>query len=629
MSPSKLKSSERQAARDRKALARQAASGGTGASAYNPSSGTFHTLEPLNPDTGTGYLNGRFKSIDDIDDNASSNGGGVDVDCMSNNGSYSGESEDQLHMNGKDRNGSGKPGTGCADKRDKIRGKNERKHQRQKERRAQELRDKCTGYLMSRKLEVLAQKLVAMGFSQERATMALIVNDGHVEQSVAWLLEGSEGQVHEDWNTGGNPKIDISEELGQILEIEKKYNFSRPDIERAVVASEGDLIKALEYLRARNQSTSPMRDEEHTQGRSQANTKEEPSASLPTLLRSAAGTQPRGNAVPQPHQDERPAVLSPEGRLRASSLNLYASLEESPKGYTHVRKHPNPLTDPQSLAQGILPSVSMKSTTHVPFSSASNVKSGLVFGFGTPDPRLISIPSKDHAQNGPVKEPAYMGQIHSRSGSQPIVAPNNHAISSPAYSPSSWSHGFLEGGSPSSVLHVNAPHADMGWKGTNASKNLMESLESGLSGLPKQFNPFVSNSGASQWNGPGKGLSNEIQCGPSLNTMARSGSPTGTSHGLFTGWGARLSQSSVDWSSGPIPNCDYRNIDWSMNALPTAVQGVSSQLSSLMLQEKSGHPWSLDGEGRFQAGSRAPSLSTDTFSGQSVWKVAPSWSWNA
>ncbi|KAK6144133.1 hypothetical protein DH2020_020953 [Rehmannia glutinosa] len=48
------------------------------------------------------------------------------------------------------------------DKREKIRQKNE-KHQRQKERRAQELHERCSGYLMSRKLEALAQQIVAMG----------------------------------------------------------------------------------------------------------------------------------------------------------------------------------------------------------------------------------------------------------------------------------------------------------------------------------------------------------------------------------------------------------------------------------------------------------------------------------
>eukprot|EP00250_Pteridium_aquilinum_P007337 c17083_g1_i1 orf=328-2385(+) len=640
MSPSKQKSTERQIARDRKALVHQAAaSGGTVASAYNPSSGTFHTLEPLNPDTGAPYLNGRFKSIDDADDNASSNGGGADVDCMSNNGSYSGESEDQLHTNGKDKNGSGKPGTCGADKRDKIRGKNERKHQRQKERRAQELRDKCTGYLMSRKLEALAQKLVAMGFSQERATMALIVNDGHLEQSVAWLLEGGEGQVQEDRNTSGNPKIDISEELGHILEIEKKYNFSRPNIERAVVSCEGDLDKALECLRACGRSTSPSREEEReAQSRLLEDSKEELPASSLTMLRSPVALQPRSNAALQPshHQsrrDEGAAALSSEGRLHASSFNSYVSLEGRS---AHLWKHSNSLTDPQSsvpsaerrgFVQGTFPPVSVKGAPlGSPFTTASNADAGLVFGFGTPDPRLISVPNRDYIQNVLAKEPAYAGQMHSFSHTsfQPIVAQSNcPPVSSPAFSPSSWSHGgLIEGGSPSSVLHVNGTQGDLGLKGIRAVKNSMESYEFRPLDSSGQLNPFVSmqlKSQASQWNGLGKGLSYEISSAPS-NSTAHSGSPSGTSYGLFTGWGAGLFQSSVDWSTGPMQNCDYRNIDWSMNAPPTSVQGVSSQLNSMLLQEKSSHQWNLEGERRFQTGLRAARFLTESTNGHGIWK---------
>ncbi|KAI5068972.1 hypothetical protein GOP47_0015273 [Adiantum capillus-veneris] len=88
ISSSKQKSNERKAARDQKSSAREVASRGTSANAYNPISGTFHALESIAADTGAGYLNGRFKSIDDEEDNASSNGGAGELECMSNNGSY-------------------------------------------------------------------------------------------------------------------------------------------------------------------------------------------------------------------------------------------------------------------------------------------------------------------------------------------------------------------------------------------------------------------------------------------------------------------------------------------------------------------------------------------------------------
>ncbi|KAI5077253.1 hypothetical protein GOP47_0007077 [Adiantum capillus-veneris] len=91
MSSSNQKSNERQAARDQKSSARQVASESTSANAYNPISSTFHALESIAADTEAGYLNGRFKSIDDEEDNASSNGGAGELECMSNNGSYSRE----------------------------------------------------------------------------------------------------------------------------------------------------------------------------------------------------------------------------------------------------------------------------------------------------------------------------------------------------------------------------------------------------------------------------------------------------------------------------------------------------------------------------------------------------------
>lgn len=53
-----------------------------------------------------------------------------------------------------------------------------------------------------------------MGFSQEMATLALILNEAKVEESVAWLFQ----DVHENYysgvgvGVGGNFKIDISED---------------------------------------------------------------------------------------------------------------------------------------------------------------------------------------------------------------------------------------------------------------------------------------------------------------------------------------------------------------------------------------------------------------------------------
>ncbi|KAF3327868.1 UBA/TS-N domain-containing protein [Carex littledalei] len=235
--------------------------GGSGAlaSAYNPVSGTFHALDPADP--ATLLLNpGKFRSIDEPDDHSPTSHG--DFDSASNHDSCSGESEDTVPK--ANSNGSGAASTGhsrtdsvpgCdSEKGEKIRQKNEKKHQHQRERRAHELHEKCRGYLMSRKLESLSQQLVAMGFSQEQATMALIQNEGRVEESVAWLFEGGEESRQPegsapDLHCGVGLKIDIADELAKIVELEKRYKCTKQEVERAVVACEGDLVKAEEIRR--------------------------------------------------------------------------------------------------------------------------------------------------------------------------------------------------------------------------------------------------------------------------------------------------------------------------------------------------------------------------------------------
>ncbi|KAJ0448468.1 putative UBA-like superfamily, Ubiquitin-associated domain-containing protein [Helianthus annuus] len=228
--------------------------GSAPASGYNPLLGTFHSLEtaPVSSVPPV-HANGRFRDIDDTDD--PSGNSVVEYDCVSNNGSWSGESEDPKDKPSQGPTSRQEASHGVdSDKREKIRQKNEKKHQRQKERRAQELHERCCGYLMSRKLEALAQQLVAMGFSSERATMALILNEGRLEESVAWLFDVGEDSVNQKepksdhGGGGGNLKVDISQELAQIADMEIKFKCSKQEVERAVVACEGDLDQAAEHL---------------------------------------------------------------------------------------------------------------------------------------------------------------------------------------------------------------------------------------------------------------------------------------------------------------------------------------------------------------------------------------------
>jgi len=234
---------------------------GIPASPQNPILGTFQTPEAsLVASSIRVHDTSHFLKVDDADEHSSSPQGTMsECDSVSISGSCSGESEESKEKVAV-TNSSTRPDSvpGCdSDRREKIRLKNERKHQRQRERRAQELHDRCRGYLLSRKLESLAQQLVTMGFSLERATLALMLNDGKLEQSVSWLFEANEEQSQAKDTTSlvseGNLKIDITDELAQISALEAKYNCSKQEVERAIIASEGDLQKAENTLKTHKQ----------------------------------------------------------------------------------------------------------------------------------------------------------------------------------------------------------------------------------------------------------------------------------------------------------------------------------------------------------------------------------------
>uniref|UniRef100_A0A7N0SWI6 UBA domain-containing protein n=1 Tax=Kalanchoe fedtschenkoi TaxID=63787 RepID=A0A7N0SWI6_KALFE len=224
-------------------------SGGNGTSSGVSSATivTFHRPDNAVDGFSRAVAGGHPRAVDDCDAHSGSSGTGPEYDSISNNGSYSGESEDMKE----------KTVSNIVDfeKREKIRLRNEKKHQRQRERRAQELHERCCSFLMSRKLESLSRQLVAMGFTSERATEALMMNDGKLEESVSWLLEGNTVANKKDINLVGgcSLKIDITDELAQVAEMETRLNCSKKEVERAVVSSEGDLQKAEEIVRTQKQ----------------------------------------------------------------------------------------------------------------------------------------------------------------------------------------------------------------------------------------------------------------------------------------------------------------------------------------------------------------------------------------
>ncbi|CAN8256560.1 unnamed protein product [Cochlearia groenlandica] len=227
------------------------ASGSIGATtgAYHPLLGTYQTVDSVSSSL---HSNGRLRNTDESDST------GADCDSASNNGScWSGDSEDhkeKLQTTTTAAKQDTIPGADN-DKGEKTRLKNGKKHQRQREKRAQELHERCCQYLMSRKLEVLAQQLLAMGIAQERATYALMLNKGKLEESINWLFDDSGANVADKTldPTSGDLKLDITHELSRILDLETKYKYAKKDVEKAVVTAEGDIEKAEESLRRQKQ----------------------------------------------------------------------------------------------------------------------------------------------------------------------------------------------------------------------------------------------------------------------------------------------------------------------------------------------------------------------------------------
>ncbi|XP_073273400.1 uncharacterized protein [Primulina huaijiensis] len=525
-------------------------SGGISATRYNPLLGAFQTLETT-PGTSASpfHVNGRFRNIDEMDDHiGNSFGTGTEYDSVSNNGSWSGESEDQKEKAPQPVPRQESVPGGENDKREKIRQKNEKKHQRQKERRAQELHERCSGYLMSRKLEALAHQLVAMGFSQERATMALILNEGRVEESVAWLFEGGDEEKHREHNLdgGGNLKIDISEELARISDMEIRYKASKQEIERAVVSSEGDLDMAEETLKTQKQEppTTPPKPEAMGDPPTAANGK------IPmTLIQNAVRAQVRPTSSGIQQRDEKD--------FNYTKVAVGAGSSADPGKSTQPLKKIPPNLEWAKPQQIVVPSDKMWATAgsnpSVSYSLPSSLQS-------SPPPaktetRYMAVGNElKSLQLGSVREPVIVMQ---RPQSVNLKQP---PISNVSSSPPSTAMGrYPKSVETGKVIGLVPPVA--------VTRNL-----SSNDGSSNMYNPLHYQS--QQQFMPGRSSSMDSQGITRGNgSWSRGGaSPTivpASSLGLFSGLGingSSGSSSSVDWTTGnSIPQFDYSNIDWSLD----------------------------------------------------------------
>ncbi|XVF47217.1 hypothetical protein PTKIN_Ptkin03bG0091700 [Pterospermum kingtungense] len=559
MSPaSKSKSKDKKAGKEsQKASSKPSgpvnAGSGVPASAYNPLLGTFHTIETV-PSSSTSPLqnNGRFRNIDETDEHlGGSLGAGVEYDSVSNNGSWSGESEDH-----KDKTSNPPvrqeiiPGADN-DKREKIRQKNERKHQRQKERRAQELHERCSGYLMSRKLEALAQQLVAMGFSHDRATMALILNEGKVEESVAWLFEGGEEAVKHKESTfgGGNLKIDISEELARIADMEIRYKCTKQEVERALVVAEGDFEKAAETLRSLKQELpAPPKPEENCDSLTASTNKVSVAGSQNLSVR----PQPKPNlsSATQQRRDEKDfnytkAAVTAGGSSEPVSKSFQPSKRIQPK-----LEWANP---PKNDVQAEKRWPSSASNPSVSDSLASPLQA-------SPPPaksesRCVAVGSDFKNLQPSIREPVVMMQ-------RPQSVNTKQA---PATSISTSSPGTNSFTYPTSSVEITKSNGFIGHIPSNRSisSNNFSSNQMHQQLYYPQQQHFTSSSGPGDSPGTSRGNGLWSRTGASPTIAAAS------SLGLFTGLGSTTSSgasSPVDWSSGStMAQLDYTNIDWSLD----------------------------------------------------------------
>ncbi|XP_024959841.1 uncharacterized protein LOC112500567 isoform X1 [Cynara cardunculus var. scolymus] len=577
MSPSRSKSKDKRAAGKEllKSSAKSAiianTGGGIPASGYNPLLGTFHTLETA-PVSGVPpvHVNGRFRDIDDADDpSGNSVGIGVEYDCVSNNGSWSGESEDPKDkafqgpfrheaIHGVD-----------SDKREKIRQKNEKKHQRQKERRAQELHERCCGYLMSRKLEALAQQLVAMGFSSERATMALILNEGRVEESVAWLFEGGDDagnqREHNNLDGGGNLKVDISQELAQIVDMEVKFKCSKQEVERAIVACEGDLDQAAENLiklQKQEAHPGPLK----TEGTGDPPTEcgsGKPSVAVSQISLTSKVQSKRTSVLPIQQKLDHKDIQLNQG---AKNIQLLKKVQPNSDWAKQQQQAAvaAPSIEKRWVVGGLNPSVSYSLAS--PLHAApppSKTESQYATSVGNEFKNL---------QLGSVREPIIMMQ---RPQSKHIPTTSMSSVSS---SVGDWnSNGVVEpmmGMNPNGFTHLPTTTRSFSTPsyGSSMSNQLYDQFHYHQQPLLPQQQYAASSGGMLDHRSSQpvptnhNGMWNRM-VGPTPTLAAAS------SLGLFSGNGGGAGTSQVDWNGDWSSQFDYTNIDWSLNRLPSPVRG--------------------------------------------------------
>ncbi|WOK93605.1 hypothetical protein Cni_G02305 [Canna indica] len=529
-------------------------------SAYNPDLGTFHSFDT----TACSSLPASQQNAE----RSSTFGMTGEFDSMSNHNGYSGEPEDH-----KEKTTSTAiridSVPGCdTDKREKIRQKNERKHQRQKERRAQELHERCTGYLMSRKLEMLAQKIVAMGFSTEQATMALIQNEGRVEESVAWLLELSEEskqQIAANVDASVNMKIDITTELAKISDMVTKFKCMKQEVERAVVACEGDLEKAEETLKAQKQELTAASSKLEETGDTVTMSSLDNKMAIPA--QNAALRPPLKGLISVSTQQRRD-----ERDLNYNKSVITGAVEPPNKNLQSLRRTP---AKPDWGRPQVAPPVDKRwsTTPSISYPLSSSLQVAV-----SPTNRYVMASNEPKPNLPSVREPVIVMQRP-----QSVNSKQNPASTS---------------------LNISAsPPVSTGWYSNGIPNTEMIKVENN-GGLGHNLSYLgLSSSGAHQFAPQNPFPTSTFSNAESFATgWARSWNSMGSSTsslaapyslGLFTGWGSSGASSGatpVDWSSSGSKPCDYTSIDWSLDTTLLRPSAASSTWSTMFMGGKTAMP---------------------------------------
>lgn len=518
--------------------------------AYNPLSGTFHSMEtvpssaiPLAP-----QVNSRFQSIDDSEDHSGGSNGLLEYDSVSNESCSGESSEDPKEKPGSTSKSHQEavPGSDM-EKREKIRQKNERKHQRQRQRRAEELFSRCTSFLMSRKLDILAQQLVTMGLPYEQATRALIVTRGQVEEAVAWLFEAGEGEEKASGSDGDDrPRIDIDDELARMVTMEAELKCSKQEIHKAVVACGGDLEKAAEVLKAQKQElpsppVSPPSKEEGPSSQSATSH----GVIRPPLSQSSASRAPVKSLIPMASQQQQQQRRQEAGKV-AISLGSRNRILPTPPVVPPKAERPKAQAATPQAQKRLVPTACLPGPSSPPLLPT----------------RLGALPAVAEAYGAAAADVVSGFEVKT---SLPAAATREAVVV--MQRPQSYAKENLLPPSPG-VVHGGSLAVTSGWLPTGiVSVEAMKAPTPSNQGHNRHQPPNSTDAAAAGWSFAGSTQ-------PPLSSVLTMPS----SLGLFTGWGSSGSpggsSSSVNWSSsgGSMMACDYNYVDWSPNSAATSWQ---------------------------------------------------------